>query len=71
MRNNYGHWSADKCIKFSTDSFFSLWRLIFFVYVVVNIKMASAKGFLDLVFDEVNFKPDYSPDFDDEKNPYQ
>lgn len=46
-------------------------KVNFFVYVVVNIKMASAKGFLDLVFDEVNFKPDYSPDFDDEKNPYQ
>lgn len=47
-----------------------LWRLFFLVYVGVNIKMASAEG-LDLVFDEVNFKPDYSPDSDDEKNPYQ
>lgn len=36
------------------------------MYVVANIKMASAEG-LDLVFDEVNFKPDYSPDSDDEK----
>lgn len=29
--------------------------------------MASTEGFLDLVFDEINFKPDYSPDSDDEE----
>lgn len=46
--------------------------LFFLVYVGVNIKMASAEGLLDVVFDEMNFKPDYSPDSDDEKkNPYQ
>lgn len=58
--------------SFQQIFFFSiLWRLFFLVYVVANIKMASAEGLLDLVFDEVNFKPDYSPDSDDEKNPYQ
>lgn len=58
--------------SFQQMFFFSiLWRLFFLVYVVANIKMASAEGLLDLVFDEVNFKPDYSPDSDDEKNPYQ
>lgn len=29
--------------------------------------MASTEGLLDLVFDEMNFKPDYSPDSDDEE----
>lgn len=54
--------------SFQQIFFFSiLWRLFFLVYVVANIKMASAEGLLDLVFDEVNFKPDYSPDSDDKK----
>lgn len=38
----------------------SLTSVPFLVYVDVN--MASTEGLLDLVFDEVNFKPDYSPD---------
>lgn len=36
------------------------------MYVGVNIKMVFVEGF-DFVFDEVNFKFDYSFDFDDEK----
>lgn len=45
----------------------SLISVPFLAYTDVNIIMASTEGLLDLVFDEMNFKPDYSPDSDDEE----